>query len=185
MLAWTATTTPSPRVSEHYSCSPATVTEVGGGAVDDLPGGWHPNGCRLEYHPGVPSPGAAFLIGVEVIDELAGTWHGPDSCWLSMSGGWPSSALSLSTHLRSPTSQLLHHLPLDKCVEPAGPDPARVAPQPPWRLRSAWPPAKCRCAGLFGALLTASIVSDAGLWMWPMPGRRTGTVLVGRHLSFR
>jgi DNA-binding transcriptional ArsR family regulator len=72
-----------------------------------------------------------------------------------------------------------------KCVEPAGPDPARVAPQSPWRRWSAWPPAKCRCAGLFGALLTASIVSAAGLWRWAMPGRQTGSVLVGRHLSFR
>ena len=39
--------------------------------------------------------------------------------------------------------------------------------------------------GLFGALLRASILSAAGLRVWAAPGRRTGNVLVGRHLSFR
>ena len=51
------------------------VGEVGGGVIDDPPGGCVPNGGQLEYHPGVPGPVAAFWIGVEVIDELALVAH--------------------------------------------------------------------------------------------------------------
>ena len=51
------------------------VGEVGGGVIDDPPGGCVANGGQLEYHPGVPGPVAAFWIGVEVIDELARSLH--------------------------------------------------------------------------------------------------------------
>lgn len=47
------------------------VAEVGGGAVDDPPGGQVANRRQLKHHCGVPGPIAAFWIGVEVVDELA------------------------------------------------------------------------------------------------------------------
>jgi hypothetical protein len=65
------------------------VAEIGGGPVDDLLCGWVTNGCHLEYHSSLPGPVAAFWIGIEVVDELAGPMHPDEAALLCVDVGLP------------------------------------------------------------------------------------------------